>query len=152
MHSSILQFIIFKLLANKDYYKLLTVCKWNNLHILKQSLHSQSLKHLLSLWIMKDYWDDRFFAWLSDAHLEVGSSCCLSLCWEPGSLPWSPLFYAHGSTCLDLWPQTCPGIHPCSGPELGVWKELAHSQSKSCESPWVSGSPLSWDHLVLPPL
>lgn len=52
---------------------------------------------------MKDYWDDRFFAWLSDARLEVGSSCCLSLCWEPGSLPWGPLFHAHGSTCLGLW-------------------------------------------------
>lgn len=45
-------------------------------------------------------------------------------------LPWSPLFHAHGSTCLGLWPQTCPGIHPCSGPELGVWKELAHSKSE----------------------
>lgn len=49
------------------------------------------------------------FTWLSDAPLEVG--CCLSLCWEPGFLPWSPLFHAHGSTCLDLWPQTCPGTH-----------------------------------------
>lgn len=58
MLSSELQFIIFKLLANKDY-KLLTVCKWNNLHILKHSLHIQSLEQLLSLRIMKDYWGDR---------------------------------------------------------------------------------------------
>lgn len=40
MLSSILLFIIFKLLANKDYYKLLTVCQCNDLHILKVSLYS----------------------------------------------------------------------------------------------------------------
>lgn len=130
MLSSILQSILFKLLTNKDYYKLLTVCQGNDLHFLKKPLDIQFLKLLLSLWIMKDYWDDRFFAWLYDPHLEVGSSYCLSLCWESGSLPWSPLFHAHGCTCSGLWPQTCPGTHPCSGPELGVWKGLAHWQSE----------------------
>lgn len=70
------------------------------------------------------------FVWLYDAHLEVGSCGCLSLCWEPGSLPPSPLFLAWGCTCSGLWPQTCPGTHPCSSPEPGVWQELAHSQSE----------------------
>lgn len=61
MLSSILQSILFKLLTNKDYYKLLTVCQGNDLHFLKKPLDIQFLKLLLSLWIMKDYWDDRFF-------------------------------------------------------------------------------------------
>lgn len=35
-----------------------------------------------------------FFALLYDAHLEAESSCCLSLCWEPGSCP-GVLFSTH---------------------------------------------------------
>lgn len=57
MLSSMPQFIIFKLLANKGHYKLLTVCEWNDLHILKPSFPIQSSKHPFSLQIMKDYWD-----------------------------------------------------------------------------------------------
>lgn len=56
-----LRFIIFKLSANKDYYKLLTVCKWNYLHILRTSLPSQSSKRFFSLGILKDSWDDRLW-------------------------------------------------------------------------------------------
>lgn len=40
MLPSIPQFTIFKLLANKGDYKLLTVCQWNDLHILKVSSYS----------------------------------------------------------------------------------------------------------------
>lgn len=98
---------------------------------------------------MKDYQDDRLSPGFTMLLWRLGSGCCLSLCWEPGFLPWSPFFHAHRSTCSDLWPQTCSGTHPWSGPELGVWKVLSHPQSQEL---WISlvayGSPLSWDQLA----
>lgn len=82
---------------------------------------------------MKDYWDGRLSPGFTMLLGKLGSGCCLSLCWEPGFLPWSPLFHAHGSACSDLWSQTCPGAHPCSGPELGVWKKLTFTTSRAVD-------------------
>lgn len=138
------RFTIFKFLANKDYYKLLIICEWNNLHILKHSLHIESFTHRLSLQTMKDYWDDR----LSPGFLMllwrwvVAWACVGSLASCPGVLSSMPMG-------LHAW--TC-GLRPaqahilCSGPELRVWKELARPQAQEL---WISpvgyGSPLSWD-------
>lgn len=71
MLSHVLQFIIFKVLANRDYYKLFTVCEWNNLHILKHSLPIQSLAHLLSFANHEGLLGWQAFSWLHHASWEV---------------------------------------------------------------------------------
>lgn len=71
MFSHVPQFIIFKVLANKDYYKLFTVCEWNDLHILKHSLPIQSLTHLLSFANHEGLLEWQTFSWLHDAPREV---------------------------------------------------------------------------------
>lgn len=67
------------------------------------------------------------FAWLHHAHLKERSHC-LSLCWESG-LKLSPLFPAHGSSCSDLWLQTCPGPHPLLRP--GADRHVVHHPPKT---------------------
>lgn len=117
MLSHVLQFIIFKVLANRDYYKLFTVCEWNNLHVLKHSLPIQSLAHLLSpLRIMKDYWDGRLSPGFTMLLRKLGSGCCLSLCWEPGFVPG-----VLSSMPMGLRARTC-GLRPAQAhpaPALG---------------------------------
>lgn len=71
MLSPVPRIIIFKVLANKGYYKLFTVCEWNNLHILKHSLSIQSLTHLLSFANHEGLLGWQAFSWLHDASREV---------------------------------------------------------------------------------
>lgn len=108
MLSHVLQFIIFKVLANRDYYKLFTVCEWNNLHILKHSLPIQSLAHLLSLGNHEGLLGWQAFSWLHHASWEVRSAAAWACVGSLAFVPWSPLFHAHGSACSDLWSQTLP--------------------------------------------
>lgn len=90
-----------------------------------------------------------FFAWLYDAHLEVGSSCCLSLCREGGPCP-AVLCSTH--MALRVW--AC-GLRPAQAYILALalsWESgrswLIRNQ-KSWGCLWVCSSPLSWDQLVL---
>lgn len=112
-----LQFILFKLSANNDYDKLLTVCEWNDLHILKTSLSYEIFKAPALLVSLGGLLGWQAFVWLHDAYLKERSNC-LSLCWESGLKTVSPLF-----PDMDLHVLTC-GLRPapahthCLGLEL----------------------------------
>lgn len=125
-----------QLISKYHYYKLLTVCEWNDLNILKHFFHTKSSKHLPFLQIKWDYWDDRFFSLLYGSLLEEGSNCHPSLCCKPGFLPWKPLCFAYGCPYLDLWSWTCPGTHSCFGPQLDSGKDLAVLYLEEVGSHW----------------